>query len=119
MSPTKPGHPVRFDFALEAIHGGLARGWVRDRLQPERRLQVTLVIDGEAYADWADIDRPDLARPGQPKVDCGFCIRFDRLEFKSYALLIDGHCLQAETSQPDTVPAPPVRLSAEEVATGF
>jgi SGNH hydrolase-like domain, acetyltransferase AlgX len=52
----------RYDGILQGIGSGSALGWAADYADPDARVTVTLVVDGEAVAEGlASIARPDLA----------------------------------------------------------
>jgi hypothetical protein len=54
--------PSKYDGILQGIGSGVALGWAVDRADPEARVPVALVVDGELVAEgMADVARPDLA----------------------------------------------------------
>jgi len=59
--PSPAALPV-YDGLLQGIGNGVALGWAADRTNPDARLSVALVVDGEIVAEgMADVPRPDLA----------------------------------------------------------
>ncbi|HEV3071607.1 MAG TPA: hypothetical protein VGY76_09335 [Solirubrobacteraceae bacterium] len=59
-APT-PSAPA-YEGILQGVGNGVALGWAANRAEPEARVQVALVVDGEIVAEGsADVPRPDLA----------------------------------------------------------
>jgi hypothetical protein len=51
-----------YEGILQGVGNGVALGWAADRTNPEARVPVALVVDGEIVAEGvADVPRPDLA----------------------------------------------------------
>lgn len=60
-TPAAPPAPA-YDGILQGVGNGVALGWAADRTDPEARIKVALVVDGEIVAEGvADVPRPDLA----------------------------------------------------------
>jgi SGNH hydrolase-like domain, acetyltransferase AlgX len=60
--PAVTDRPPRYEGALQGVGNGVALGWAIDRANPQARVSVSVVVDGEIAATGvADITRPDLA----------------------------------------------------------
>ena len=71
-------HPF-FSGSLDSADGREVRGWVVDRAQPDRVVEVQLYVDGRfAAAGLADQPRPDVAEKGYaPDERHGFVFRLE------------------------------------------
>ncbi|MDB5798202.1 MAG: hypothetical protein JWP36_2104 [Paucimonas sp.] len=115
MSGSSPGLS-QYEFSLDSVRAGVATGWVRDPRSLSRQLAVTLVIDGQAFTDIANIRRPDALLPGREQADCGFAIHFGLPQFSSLAFFVDGQCVFSEHAAPAQVPGPPSDLDGAGLA---
>ena len=60
---------------LDAIENGVARGWAFDPDHPDRPLQITAIVDGEAIGHVECTGhRPDLLQAGHPTETAGYSI---------------------------------------------
>jgi hypothetical protein len=72
---TEPPPPPAYEGILQGVGNGVALGWAADRTNPEARVPVALVVDGEIVAEGvADVARPDLAEMGLGDGAHGFLI---------------------------------------------
>lgn len=54
--------PPAYEGILQGVGNGVALGWAADRGDPQARVRVAVVVDGEIVAEGvADVPRPDLA----------------------------------------------------------
>ena len=61
-TPTKKAPAPAYEGILQGVGNGMALGWATDRTNPQARVGVALVVDGEIVAEGvADVPRPDLA----------------------------------------------------------
>ena len=71
-------HPL-FTGSLDRADSESVRGWVVDRAEPERAVEVQLYVDGKFYADdFADEPRPDVSAKGYSQDEHhGFVFKLD------------------------------------------
>lgn len=80
QSPSE--RPPAYEGILQGVGNGVALGWAANRSQPQARVPVALVVDGEIVAEGvANVPRPDLADMDLGDGAHGFLIELpDRLQ---------------------------------------
>jgi hypothetical protein len=84
---------------LDAIENGIARGWAFDPDHPDRPLQITALIDGEAIGHVECTGRrPDLLQAGHPTETAGYSISLPARYFDEQSHRLELRSTETGTS---------------------